>query len=71
MAFSHVMLSQGRLLRSYPLITGAALAFNILVNWILIPLYGAAGAAITMLLTEVFLAILYFLGVRRFLGKGS
>jgi O-antigen/teichoic acid export membrane protein len=69
MSFSHVMLSQSRLLRRFPVVTGLALLFNILLNLILIPAYGSTGAAVTALLTEALMAILFALAVRHFLQR--
>ena len=70
MAFSHVILSQTRLIRRLPAIAAAAMAANIGMNLLLIPRMGNRGAALSTLATEILLAILYAVGARDFLiGK--
>ncbi len=59
LAFSHLVLSQGRLIKHLPRLTGGVLAFNLLCNLILISRMGADGAALSQLLTEI-LAMLSF-----------
>jgi O-antigen/teichoic acid export membrane protein len=67
MAFSHVILSQTRLIRRLPAIAAAGMATNIVINLILIPRMGNRGAALSTLATETMLAILYAVGARHFL----
>jgi len=72
MAFSHVILSQTRLIRRLPAIAAAAMAANIGINLLLIPRMGNKGAAYSTLATEILLAILYVVGARDFLfGEGT
>jgi O-antigen/teichoic acid export membrane protein len=67
MAFSHVILSQRRLIGRLPAIATVGMATNIVINLILIPKMGNRGAALSTLATETVLAILYAMGARQFL----
>lgn len=71
MAFSHVILSQHRLVKRLPLVTGAALIVNVIVNLILIPRLGSSGACISLLLTEAALAAGYVLATKGYLSGTS
>ncbi len=59
LAFSHLVLSQGRLVRSLPWVTGGVLLFNVLCNLALISRMGSRGAGFSQLLTEVLAALLF------------
>ncbi|MFQ5737416.1 MAG: flippase [Acidobacteriota bacterium] len=67
MSFSHVILSQSRLVARLPVVTGAAMVANLGANSVLIPWMGSRGAAFSVLLTETVLAVGYALAVRSFL----
>ena len=62
-AFS-ILLATGRH-RGYPLVTGAGLVLNVVLNLVLIPRYSYHAAALNTLLTELLVAVLLWLVVRR------
>lgn len=69
MAFSHVLLSQDRLVRRLPLVTGSAVLIHTVVLLILIPLKGSEGAAWGLIVNESVLMIGYVLAVWKYLGR--
>lgn len=66
MAFSHVLLSQARLVSRLPWATGLALAVNCTANLILIPRLESRGAAWALLISESVLAVGYMFAARSF-----
>ena len=68
MAFSHVMLSQATLVGKLPWVTGIGMVINIVANWVLIPEMASRGAALSTLITELVLALLYAAAVWKFLN---
>jgi O-antigen/teichoic acid export membrane protein len=71
MSFSHVVLSQHRLVRRMPWVTGIGLIVQILANLILVPRLQSTGAAISVLITELVLAVGFAVAAWRFLDIGS
>jgi O-antigen/teichoic acid export membrane protein len=71
MAFSHVILSQHRLVGKLPWVTGAALMVNVVANFILIPRFESLGASYGLLLTELALAVGYVLATRSYLSRSD
>jgi len=69
MAFSHVILSQRRLVKRLPWITGGALVVNLVACTILIPQFGSIGAAWALIATELTLAIGYVIATVGFLKR--
>lgn len=69
MTFSHVMLSQGDLVRKLPGVAGAGLCVNMVANLILIPRIGSLGAAAATVITEIVRTLLYGLGVKKYLSQ--
>lgn len=67
MAFSHVLLSQNRLVGRYPIVTGIGMTVSMAANFLLIPRLGSTGAAWSVVITEVVMAAGYVVAVRRFL----
>jgi O-antigen/teichoic acid export membrane protein len=71
MAFSHVILSQGTLVRRLPVIAAVGMIANIGLNLVLIPRMGNRGAAWATLGTESILAALYAIGAGSFLKSAK
>jgi len=69
MTFSHVILSQERLVGRLPYVTGAALVVNLTACWLLIPRFESIGASWALVLTELVLAVGYILASLGFLKR--
>jgi O-antigen/teichoic acid export membrane protein len=69
MAFSHVILSQKRLVKRLPWVTGSGLVVNLIACAILLPRFESVGAGWALIITELALAIGYVLATFGFLKK--
>jgi O-antigen/teichoic acid export membrane protein len=69
MCFSHVLLSQHRLVARLPYVTGVALVANVTACLTLIPPYGVAGASIALLVNETLLALGYVVAIWGFMVR--
>lgn len=67
--FAHLVMSQDHLVRKVPWVTGIGLIAVLAACLLLVPRFGGEGAAYSILITYIVLAVGYFLAAREFLLK--
>jgi O-antigen/teichoic acid export membrane protein len=71
MSFSHVLLSQHRLVHRLPWVAAMSLVFALISNFVLIPRLRSVGAAYSIVIAETILALGYVIAVWRFLFRSD